>query len=60
MHFSTKHASNKLTYKFKVNNIVNMLANLFAKQYSFLRQIKCEDVEAIIIFVNAISKTRYN
>jgi hypothetical protein len=60
MHFSTRYASNKLTYKFKINNVIDMLANLLAKQYSFLRQIKREDVEAIIIFVNAISKTRYN
>ena len=57
---STGYVSNKLAYNFKINNAVRLLADLLAKQYSCLRQIKREDAEAAMAFANTISKTRYN
>ena len=37
-----------------------MLANLLFKNYSQLRQIKRENVEAVMTFANALSKARYD
>lgn len=60
MHFNTRYASNELAYEFKINDVVDLLVDLFSKNYDRLKLIKCEDVEAIMTFANAISKIRYD
>ena len=58
--FVTDYASNELIYKFKINDSINMLADLTLKNYNYFRQIKRKNVEAIMTFANAINKSRYN
>ena len=58
--FVTDYASNELIYKFKVNDLINMLVDLTSKNYNRFRQIKRENVEAAMTFANAISKSRYD
>ena len=52
--------SNKIFYKFRINNLLTLLKNLSLKNYNCFRLIKREFVEKIIIFVNIIKKLRYN
>ena len=58
--FVIDYASNELIYEFKINDSLSMLVNLTLKNYNCFRQIKRENVEAVMMFVNAISKSRYN
>ena len=51
---------NELTYKFKMRNIIKMLANLFSKNFSRLRFIKREKAKIVITFVNVLSKIKYD
>ena len=60
MQFSIDFASNKLAYKFKINDAIELLANLLLKQYNRVRLIKQENIEAIITFASAINKTCYD
>ena len=60
IHVIIEYASNELVYEFKINDTLNMLANLSFENYSQLRQIKRENVEAVMIFANALSKARYD
>ena len=53
-------AFNELTYEFKINDTFEMLFDLSSKNFNRLRQIKRKKVESIMIFVNVISKTRYD
>ena len=50
---------NELTYEFKINDKLNMLTNLSSKNFDRLRLIK-KKIETVMIFINAINKTRYN
>ena len=60
VHITTEYASNELVYEFKINDTLNMLANLSSENYNQLRQIKRENVEIAMAFVNALSKVRYD
>jgi len=60
MQFLVDFASNKLAYKFKINDAIELLANLLLKQYNRVRLIKRENVKVIITFASAISKTCYD
>jgi hypothetical protein len=60
MQFFIDFASNKLAYKFKINDVIELFANLLLKQYNCVKFIKRKNVEAIITFVNVVSKTYYN
>ena len=51
---------NELIYDFRINDILNMLKNLFAKNYFKFRQIKREFAKKIIIFANVMHKRRYD
>ena len=58
--FITRFALNELIYEFKMNNTIDILIDLLSKDYSRLRLIKREKIEAIIIFANVLSKARYD
>ena len=60
VHVITKYVSNELIYEFKVNDTLDMLANLSFENYNQLRQIKRENVEIAMTFINVLSKTRYD
>ena len=60
VHVIIEYASNEFVYDFKVNDTLDLLADLFSKKYSQLRQLKRENVEVAMIFVNAFSKVRYD
>ena len=53
-------ASNKLIYKFRINDSLKLLKNLLAKNYSRFRLIKRKSIEKTIIFVNVMRKLRYD
>ena len=52
--------SNKIIYKFRVNDSLTLLKNLSSKNYNRFRLIKREFVEKIMTFANVIKKLRYN
>ena len=55
------HVFNELCYEFKINNIINtLIVDLSTKTFNKFRQLKRENVEAIMTFVNAFSKTCYD
>jgi len=58
--FFTKFVSNELVYRFKVNNIVDILVDLSSKNYSCLKLIKREKTKSAMAFANALSKSCYN
>ena len=60
VHVITEYSSNELIYEFKINDTLNMLTDLSFENYSQLRQIKRDDVEAAMTFVSAFSKARYD
>ena len=60
IHVIIEYTSNELIYEFKINDTLNMLANLLFENYSQLRQIKRKNDEVVMIFANALSKTRYD
>ena len=60
VHVTIEYSSNELIYEFKINDTLNMLTDLSFENYSQLRQIKRDDVETVMTFVNALSKTRYD
>ena len=60
VHAIIEYVSNELVYEFKINDTLNMLANLSFENYSQLLQIKRENVEAAMTFANALSKARYD
>ena len=60
VHVITEYASNELVYEFKINDTLDMLANLSFENYNQLRQIKRENVEIAMTFANALNKTRYD
>ena len=60
VHAIIGYFSNELVYEFKINDTLNMLADLFPENYSQLRQIKRENVEVVMTFVNVFSKVRYD
>ena len=60
VHVIIEYVSNEFVYEFKINDTLNMLTNLSFENYSQLRQIKRDDVETIMTFVNALNKTRYD
>ena len=60
MHVTIEYASNEFVYEFKINDTLDMLANLLFENYSQLRQIKRENVEAAMTFANVLSKARYD
>ena len=47
-------------YEFKINDAVDLFANLSSKHYDQLRQIKREKAKVVMIFAMIISKSRYN
>ena len=53
-------AFNELIYDFRINDILNMLKNLFVENYFKFKQIKRESTKKIIIFVNVMHKRRYD
>ena len=59
---STDYTSNKLFYRFCMNNTLDVISsvNLALKNYSRLCQIYCEDTEYIIVFANVMSKHYYD
>ena len=55
------HVFNELYYEFKINDTINaFVVNLSTKIFNKFRQLKRENVETIITFVNAFNKTRYD
>ena len=60
VHVTIEYSSNELIYEFKINDTLNMLTDLSFENYSQLRQIKRDDVEAVMTFVSALSKARYD
>ena len=60
IHVIIEYAFNELIYDFKINDTFELLANLSSKNYNQFRQIKRENVEAIMIFAIAFSKARYD
>ena len=60
VHVIIEYAFNELVYDFKVNDTLDLLADLFSENYSQLRQLKRENVEVAMIFVNVFNKTRYD
>ena len=60
VHAIIEYVSNEFVYEFKINDTLSMLTNLSSENYSQLRQIKRENVEIAIIFVNVLSKIRYD
>ena len=60
VHVIIEYSSNELIYEFKINDTLNILTDLSFENYNQLRQIKRDDVEVAMIFVNALSKTRYD
>ena len=60
VHAIIEYFSNELIYEFKINDTLDMLANLFSENYSQLRQVKRENVEVAMTFANAFSKARYD
>ena len=60
VHAIIEYAFNEFVYDFKVNDTLNLLTDLFSKNYSQLRQLKRENAEVAMTFVNAFSKTRYD
>ena len=55
-----EYALNELIYDFRINDQLIMLTNLSSKNYNRLRQLKRENVENVMIFVNAFNKIKYN
>ena len=51
---------NELLYNFNVRNTFKLLTKLSQKDFFRLRQIKREQAEDIIIFVNTLTKAYYN
>ena len=49
-----------MIYDFRVKDIVKLLADLSVKDFDQLRLIKREKTNDVIIFINVISKTRYD
>ena len=60
MHVIIEYVSNEFVYEFKINDTLNMLADLSFENYNQLRQIKRENVEIAITFVNVLNKVRYD
>ena len=60
VHVIIEYAFNEFVYDFKINDTLNLLADLFSKNYSQLRQLKRENAEIAMIFVNAFNKIRYD
>ena len=60
VHDIIEYVLNELIYEFKINDTLNMLTDLLFENYSQLRQIKRENVEIVITFVNVLSKIRYD
>ena len=60
VHVIIEYVSNEFVYEFKINDTLSMLANLSFENYSQLRQIKRENIEIVITFVNVLSKVRYD
>ena len=56
----TDFTPNELAYDFKVNDPLEMLADLFPQDYQRLRQIKREDAEVVMAFASVVSKARYD
>ena len=55
------HVFNELYYEFKINDIIDALVvDLSTKTFNKFRQLKRKNVETIMTFVNAFSKTRYD
>ena len=55
------HVFNELYYEFKINDIIDALVvDLSTKTFNKFRQLKRENVETIMTFVNAFNKTRYD
>ena len=48
---------NELAYNFKINDSLDMLADLFSQNYQRLRQIKKKDAEIVMTFANVVSKS---
>ena len=57
---STGFAPNELAYGFRVRDTLGLLADLPPEDLDRLRLIKREEANNAIIFVNAITKTRYD
>ena len=57
---STSLILNELIYDFYIKNIVKLITDLLIKNFDQLRLIKREKIDNIIIFINAMSKTRYD
>ena len=60
VHVIIEYVSNELVYEFKINDTLNMLTDLLFENYNQLRQIKRENVEIVMTFVNVLNKTRYD
>lgn len=56
----TNRTFNELTYKFQVNDTLNLLENMSIENYNRLRQIKRELIEKVMFFVNVMHKRRYD
>lgn len=55
-----KFTLNELTYDFHIRNIIKLLTDLLTEAFNQLRLIKREKIDNVIIFINAIIKTRYD
>ena len=51
---------NKIIYRFKINNALQLLVNLLIKEYSLLRIIRREKTKLSIAQANAIAKYYYD
>ena len=55
------HVFNKLYYEFKINDIIDaFVVDLSTKIFNKFRQLKRENIETIITFVNTFNKIRYD
>jgi len=59
-HATTGYASNKLAYRFRIDNTLDMLTELVPEDFGRLRQLKREDAESAMAFASALSKARYD
>ena len=60
IHVIIEYASNELAYDFRVNDNLIMFADFSSKNYSWLRQLKRENAESVMIFANALNKIKYD
>ena len=55
-----KFRLNKLFYKFRIRDTLELLVDLLVESLNRLYLIKRKEINDTIAFINAIAKTRYN